>query len=411
MDRTYNGFVDNGLFVLANYLDKEIENINLDDIKNQNNLIYFSKLFEKLYKTEKYRAVAFSSFQNSAYTQSSKKKKNEEEDDEKSMIKSEDIYKQYDKILSQLIEENKGDMCSICGKYTVPEYDKVFLSSLTKSMFPRLASNTFFNFSNNLKKQNVCPTCLFLSMLSFFNIKSVLGQCVLFNSDDNEYLYDYTYEHNIELNKDIVLNAEKYKSDKKDSKTYRGEISELIEDKINNNKIYDGYIEIIKFYNSSRGESYQIDILNREDVIFVKDLMSKSLLSEFKEKGLFKCLLVGTLQKNYLSCVFQNEQIKISKPLFDKIEERYSKLSKEKLELIKKVTNQVYEKISKDISKELKGIDKLNQFEKMMIGWIENIPNLMTIEEFNSLCNIKEFSSIKNRMYVELINLKNEGER
>lgn len=391
MNRTYNVFVDNGLFVLANYLNKDIEEINIEDIINQETVKHFSEFFDKCYETEKYRVVAFSSFQNSAYTQST------------------DVNKQFNDILNQIVDV--GDICSICGENTVPDYDKVFISSLTKSMMPRLASNTFFNFSNNLKKQNVCPICLYLSMLSFFNIKSVLSQCVLFNSDNNEYLYDYTYEHNIELNRDILSNATKYKADKKNPKTYRGELSKLIEDKINNNKIYDGYIEIVKFYNSSQGESYDIEILNKKDIGFLKELMSISLLSEFKEKGLFYNLCKGILQKNYLSCVFQNEQIKISKELFEKVEKRYCRLSEKKLELIKNVSNQVYNKLSKDILKDLKGIDKLNQFEKLLIGWIESIPDLMTVEEFNSLCNIKEFSSIKNRMYVELINLKNEGER
>lgn len=389
MNRTYNIFVDNGLFVLANYLNKEIEQIQIEDIINQEEVKHFSDLFDKAYETEKYRGVAFSSFQNSSYTQST------------------NVNKQFNDILNQIVD--KGDVCSICGENTVPDYDKVFISSLTKSMMPRLASNTFFNFSNNLKKQNVCPICLYLSMLSFFNIKSVLGQCVLFNSDNNEYLYDYTYEHDIELNRDIISNATKYKKEK--NITYRGELSKLIESKINNNKIYDGYIEIVKFYNSSQGESYDIEILNKKDISFLKELMSISLLSEFKEKGLFYNLCKGILQKNYLSCVFQNEQLKISKELFEKIEERYCRLSEKKLELIKNVSKQVYNKLSKDILKDLKGIDKLNQFEKLLIGWIESIPELMTIEEFNSLCNIKEFSSIKNRMYVELINLKNEGER
>lgn len=393
MDRTYNVFVDNGLFVLAHHLDKEVKDITNDDIINSTS--YFAKLFDKAYKSEKYRKVAFASFQNSAYTQSPTKEE---------QTKENKVIKQYNQLLEILGE---GETCTTCGRNTVIEYSKDLVSSISKSMLPRLSSNTFFNFSNNLKKLNICPTCLYLGMLSFFNISVIGGQCVLFNSDDDEYMYDYTYEHSIGFNRDIITES------KKEKEKYSQVIEQYIINLINNNKIYDGYINMTLFYNSSQGESLNNDILTKKDLMFLKQLQDKSLLSEFKLQGLFYQLLKNNLQKSYLGYIFdfKEDKIKTTKELFQIIEERYSRLSEKKMDLIKRVSKEIYEKLSKDIVKDLKGIDKLNQFEKMIMSWIEEIPKLMTTDEFNSLCNIREFSSIKNRMYVELINLKNEGER
>lgn len=393
MDRTYNVFVDNGLFVLANYLDKGIKDITITDIINSTS--HFAKLFDKAYQSEKYRKVAFASFQNSAYTQTPTKEEKTKENK---------VLKQYNQILDNL---GGGDTCAICGRNTVVNYDKNLISALSKSMIPRLSSNTFFNFSNNLKKLNICPTCLYLGMLSFFNISVIGGQCVLFNSDDDEYIYDYTYEHDIEFNRDIITEV------KKDKEKYSQVIEQQIMNLINNNKIYDGYINITIFYNSSQGESFNNDILTKKDLRFLKELQSISMLGEFRQQGLFYHLLKNNLQRNYLSYVFdfKENKLKISKELFDQVEKRYNRLKKDKLELIKRVTNQVYNNISKDITKDLKGIDKLNQFEKIVMSWIEEIPGLMTTDEFDRLCEAIEFSKVKNRIYVELTNLKNESEK
>lgn len=393
MDRTYNVFVDNGLFVLANYLDKEIKDIGIEDIVGSTS--YFANLFDKAYETEKYRKVAFASFQNSAYTQSPT------QEEKTKQVK---VEKQYNLILANLGE---GDICTICGKDTVIKYSKDLLSAISKSMIPRLSSNTFFNFSNNLKKVNVCPTCLYLGMLSFFNISVIGGQCVLFNSDDDEYLYDYTYTHNVEFNRDILLNS------KTDKERYTQVIERYIVDLINNDKIYDGYINMTLFYNSSQGESFENDVLTKKDMRLLKELQSVSLLNEFTNQGLFYHLLKNRLQKGYLSYVFDFEknELKVSRELFERIEARYNRLKKDKLELIKRVSGQVYKDLSISATKDLKGIDKVQQFEKLLISWMEEIPNLMTMDEFDSLCEVIEFSRVKNRMYVELINLKNEGDK
>jgi CheY-specific phosphatase CheX len=133
--------------------------------------------------------------------------------------------------------------------------------------------------------------------------------------------------------------------------------------------------------------------LTKKDLIFLRQLQEKALLSEFKLQGLFYQMLKNNLQKSYINYVFdfKEDKLKISKELFQIIEKGYTRLSEMKMDLIKRISKKISEKLSKDIVKDLKGIDKLNQFEKMIMSWIEEIPNLMTTDEFNSLCNIREF--------------------
>ncbi|EFG87143.1 hypothetical protein CLCAR_3249 [Clostridium carboxidivorans P7] len=67
MERTYNVFVDNGLFVAANILDKKVEDVTINDLKNN------TKLFgEKVYKfttSDRYKKISSMSFHNSAFDQ------------------------------------------------------------------------------------------------------------------------------------------------------------------------------------------------------------------------------------------------------------------------------------------------------------------------------------------------------
>ncbi|ELC8384971.1 hypothetical protein VOH99_000990 [Clostridium perfringens] len=74
MERTYNTFVDNGLFVLAYYLEKNIDEVTIEDILNSVDLM--EKEIKSTLSCEKYSSMAFSSFQNSQYTQAKKRLKN-----------------------------------------------------------------------------------------------------------------------------------------------------------------------------------------------------------------------------------------------------------------------------------------------------------------------------------------------
>ena len=73
MNRTYDVFVDNGLFVLAYYLDKEIENITEQDIFDSIDMM--CEKINEFTRCEKYSNLKSMMFANSALTQPNSSKK------------------------------------------------------------------------------------------------------------------------------------------------------------------------------------------------------------------------------------------------------------------------------------------------------------------------------------------------
>ena len=67
MDRSYNVFVDNGLYVLAYYLNKDINDITYQDIENSIDLM--SDKIEEFVSCEKYSNLKSMCFSNSTLTQ------------------------------------------------------------------------------------------------------------------------------------------------------------------------------------------------------------------------------------------------------------------------------------------------------------------------------------------------------
>lgn len=67
MNRTYNTFVDNGLFVLTYYLNKSIEDITEKDIVDNINMM--SEKLEDFFSCEKYSNLRSMTCQNSYMTQ------------------------------------------------------------------------------------------------------------------------------------------------------------------------------------------------------------------------------------------------------------------------------------------------------------------------------------------------------
>lgn len=399
MERSYNVFVDNGLYVLGYYLEKDIEDITTEDIKNSTEL--FANQFEEYKKCDFYKKNITMGFQNSAYTQGLKKDKETKQVCE---TRSEKIKSQFDLILNNI---GNDEYCSICGKKHIKlDSDINYISSATRCLMPHIHANTFSNYTNNLQIVNICPVCLYLSMISLYNCTKTSDTLTLYISDDNDFMEDYTYKIQSELNQNIIGKVKESKNQKK----YYKSIEETIENIIHNEKIYDGYIQAISFNNSTQVEKYIESFLSNKDISFVKVLEEKSLLSEFKEKWLFKALIDGKLQGNYLNYIFDFDkaQLKVTDELFNIIEEVYSKLEKDKLDLIKNICNKIHKTNTKDEIKQLKAIDNLNKFEEILLKWNqqylkENNNNLFTLEEFDILCDYKKYKQIKNRMLAQFM--------
>ncbi|HFD2043599.1 hypothetical protein ACSXAL_01445 [Clostridium perfringens] len=384
MERTYNTFVDNGLFVLAYYLEKNIDEVTIEDILNSVDLM--EKEIKSTLSCEKYSSMAFSSFQNSQYTQAKKK-----------------VKEQFQLILNNLGDE---EYCSVCGKKHIKGYEDLkYKKALSRCLSPTLSTNTFFNYSNNLKQLNICPICIYLSMLSFLNTRPLIGLCLLMNSDDDEFMYYITKEINEEREGNIRLNAKKDKANK-EINVYKLK-KEFIKDIIFNENTYDGYIEATIYLNTAQNESMQQELLTKRDMEFLRMLNKKSLLSQFDEKGLFFYILNGHLRNDYLSCVFNKDGLKVSMELFQLIEEEYNKVGKNIIELIKRICKKVFESTETKEIADLKMIQTQSDFEELLVKWRGNIDNLMTLEEFEMLTDYKNYRRNKNRMLIEFYELNN----
>lgn len=384
MERTYNTFVDNGLFVLAYYLEKNIDEVTIEDILNSVDLM--EKEIKNTLSCEKYSSMAFSSFQNSQYTQAKKK-----------------VKEQFQLILSNLGDE---EYCSVCGKKHIKSHEDLkYKKALSRCLSPTLSTNTFFNYSNNLKQLNICPICIYLSMLSFLNTRPLIGLCLLMNSDDDEFMYYITKKINEEREGNIRLNAKKDKANK-EINVYKLK-KEFIKDIIFNENTYDGYIEATIYLNTAQNESMQQELLTKRDMEFLRMLNKKSLLSQFDEKGLFFYILNGHLRNDYLSCVFNKDGLKVSMELFQLIEEEYNKVGKNIIELIKRICKKVFESTETKEIADLKMIQTQSDFEELLVKWRGSIDNLMTLEEFEMLTDYKNYRRNKNRMLIEFYELNN----
>ncbi|HID0768126.1 TPA: hypothetical protein ACXDAZ_002656 [Clostridium botulinum] len=399
MERSYNVFVDNGLYVLAYYLEKDIEDITIEDIKNSTEL--FTNKFNEYENCDYYKKNISMGFQNSAYTQGLKKDKKTKKVCE---TRAEKVKNQFDLILSNI---GNDEYCTVCGqKHIKLDADYEFFKSMSRSLMPNIHANTFANYINNLQIVNICPVCLYLSMISLYNCTKTSDTLTLYVSDDTDFMEDYTYQKQLELNQNIIGQVKESKEQKK----HYISIEETIENIIHNTKIYEGYIQAISFNNSAQVEKYIESFISNEDVNFIKTLEEKSLLSEFKEKCLFKALIDNNLQDNYLNYVFDfnKGQLKITKELFQSIEEVYNKLGSDILEFIKNICNKIHKTNTKDEIKQLKQISNLNQFEKLLLKWNEeykskNEDSLFTLEEFDVLCDYKKYKQIKNRMLTQFM--------
>ncbi|EIF5083734.1 hypothetical protein LFJ61_001525 [Clostridium perfringens] len=384
MERTYNIFVDNGLFVLAYYLEKNIDEVTIEDILNSVDLM--EKEIKNTLSCEKYSSMAFSSFQNSQYTQAKKK-----------------VKEQFQLILNNLGDE---EYCSVCGKKHIKGHEDLkYKKALSRCLSPTLSTNTFFNYSNNLKQLNICPICIYLSMLSFLNTRPLIGLCLLMNSDDDEFMYCITKKIYEEREQNIRLNAKKDKANK-EINVYKLK-KEFIKDIIFNENTYDGYIEATIYLNTAQNESMQQELLTKRDMEFLRMLNKKSLLSQFDEKGLFFYILNGHLRNDYLSCVFNKDGLKVSMELFQLIEEEYNKVGKNIIELIKRICKKVFESTETKEIADLKMIQTQSDFEELLVKWRGSIDNLMTLEEFEMLTDYKNYRRNKNRMLIEFYELNN----
>lgn len=233
MKRTYNEFVDNGLFVASYLLNKEIEDITEQDILD-NKELFIDKLLEFV-SCENLHSIGTMLFFNSPLMNPRSKNKHKEK-----------TLEFFNMLEETLIDDNKTT-CFCCEEKRVsPSICKI--STVSSSVNPLLPANTFYNFSNNLHMVNICPICLILSMLSLLNTLK-FGINYLIISDNDDFMKDYTkqtqYQNSMYIESDGAI---------KNNKKIFDFLYEMFDEEGYKDIYNCGYIGILR-YNNSKGNN------------------------------------------------------------------------------------------------------------------------------------------------------------
>lgn len=382
MNRSYNVFVDNGLYVLAYYLGKSIDEITYSDIENS--IDTMTEEIQNFVSCDKYSNLKSMCFSNSILTQPNSKITLNEK-------------------LNGFINNKGTEYCSICGEYTAKVKINDADYNIGRSYIPNLVANTFYNFSNNLQGINVCPYCLVLTMYSILNCR-VNKYAYLYNSTSDDFMEDYTYEMQQENITDIEAQSKKEK--------HKGSKIKLLEELISKNKVYDGHIEQYTFNNSGQSQDIEINNIRNKDIKLLVKLQNKGLLTEFKMMNLVDNILNNTLSTNYIYKVYDLEKKEklASNDLIDFLNKEVNMLKQSQIDIVKKAT----EKLNRSkldtnkIYKDLKLIRNFSAFDDFLIDLNEKYSDsteekLFDTDEYLKLSDIRSFKQIKNLILIALI--------
>ena len=379
MERTYDVFADNGLYVLAYYLNKEVEDVTHEDIENSIDMM--GEKVEGFLDCEKYSNLKNMFLFNSTVSNPSLKG-----------VK-------LSTALRDFLEQKGEEYCVTCGEY----HANTKMNFKGRSYLPNRPSGTFFNFSNNLHNINVCPYCLVLTTYSVMNCR-VDNHVFLYNSSDDDVLKYFTKLRQTENKQDIAIKAEKSKQNKKRLET----LLELID----SNRLFESEVEIYRFNNGKTEEIPEAEKIYSENIKLLRKMENKSLLGEFRQLGLTWMIIDNKLKSNYISYVydFENEELKCSRELFDFLNEEINMLDKNTIELIDRITKSIVD-AKLDIRKirtTLRAVKSLKSFDNALMNvqemyYEKTDERLFDKEEYNQLTNVRKYSSIKNMMIIDLI--------
>ena len=402
MKVTFNEFVDNGLYVASYYLKKEIEAITVTDLKKNMNL-----LAEEVYKfisCDKYKKVGSMAFYNSSYTQAPSKTLTKEYGDK---AKLENIKSQFELLLDNVGNE---EYCSICGEKHIKIIDvnEKYIKTISRSLMPNLTSNTFFNHANNLQFVDVCPICLFLSMLSVLNMRKS-GNLLMYNSEDQLFMKELTASRQKQNRADVFNDV------KEENKGNTVGLQEEIRFFIDEKEWTDKAIMVYVLNNSGQSQVYKDYILTERNLKLFKKVYSNDYIGQFNELNLFRLLLNDTLKYKYINYLvdFKNEKLKCTIEFFDFMENEVSILKKDIRDIIENVCEKIYQVSKKNDISELKSVTSLSAFEELILKYVElykeeKKENLMTKDDFEKILDYKNWKAVKNRMIFDFITLKED---
>ncbi|MDO5517897.1 MAG: hypothetical protein Q4F66_10090 [Clostridium sp.] len=381
MERTYNAAVDNGLYVLAYYLKKSVEEITEKDIEES--IEPMSKKVAQYFKTDKYHKLTSMLFMNSVLTQKTKETLGDK--------------------LNTFLKECAGDeMCYICGKYNCNSKNTLGRSYLLNS-----CAGTFYNFSNNLMGMNVCPYCTILTMYASLNFIKCGNVAVYYNSPSDEFMSNYTYERQHENKSDILSGAVFDKKNEK-GETY------ILDELLDNNILYDEtYVEQYKVSNGGTDQIIEVNTVDSDNIKILNAIRKSGYYNEFKKYNLLYNLIKGNLEYVYLYKLydFEKMELKCSREFFEIMNKEVSKLTDDVIKVVKSMTDKINETEKMNTNKivnNLKLINKFDDYENMLVELCTRYDeltseSLFSREDYLLLDNYRKFKSIKNLMLVSFI--------
>lgn len=382
MDRTFNTFIDNGMFIAAKLLNTIVDDLNIDSIR-KNQVIFSEYLLEGLENDKNIKSSAEKMFTHNSFLNNALKKGTERID--KINMKMNLLLKNYD--------SQEKEICILCGKKS-----SVKDVQATRSDIPAITSNTFLNYSNNLQYVNVCPECMFFTILSLFNTVNA-GYLIQLNSDSVDVMEEWTnYKMDI------------FEYPEKPLGTY--EYIKLLIKHITNTvpNVSHKYLCFTLFCNLGQKEYYK--------KVFIS-AFSMNLLYKFKENNLLNEFLeiypLWILRYSYAD--FLDKIISFTLNNFNKLTNRKELISimVNNLSDLEESTDILISKIANKlltIPKVLEHIKKVNNyidFIDLLTRWqlIYKSTNDSTLfdnmDEYNALINSKKWRYIKNKLITQLI--------
>lgn len=347
MERTYNPMIDNGLFIAEYYLEIPYEDITIDLLFN--NIEMFSqKLAETIELDDFYRRIAYSTHINSCLTQVPRNRSRQSI-----------IYKQLEEVLDNIGNDKN---CFCCGEKQVNidfKTDRRYLYGLV--------SQTFYNSANNLQTVDLCPVCVFLSLLSLLNIQKI-GMPTLYISDSDKFMRYITKE---------IQNLLK---SEKDIASFLDVKSELKSTVLVNLALLDfedmGYLSQFCFQNSGQIVNDVERFLNKKDLELLITLNEKDLLEEFISFGFHNRLVFNEpLIRKVIYC---------SPELFELLEG--FELNEKEKKIIEYATKTLLEiETVETILKELKLCNSKIRFNNFILEYSEQKALVNDIEDYDVL--------------------------
>lgn len=375
MKRTYNPFVDNGLFVAEYLLKKDYKDITIADIENNIDFLSF-KLAELIEENEFYGNIVYSTHMNSSFTQLKRNKSR------KDMIE-----KQLDEIINNI---GNDKYCIYCGEKQV---NKNYI--IDRKFMPGIVANTFFNSANNLQTVDICPVCVFFSMLSIMNIQKI-GLPTFYISDSDMLMRRIT--QNIQeaiATNTKVLNVEGKERYKRLAETALIDVA--LEDI--------GYLTRVSFQNGGQVVDHLEETLTREKINIIRKLSEEEVLGEFLDFGLMRRLINSEI---LVSNLLSDNQTYLSEKLF-KILEEYELKEREK-QIVEYATNKLIKLESLEtLIKDFKLINTKEKFTDWVMKYSEKEPLVENIEDFDKLTGY-DWRRFKNYIQMNLILEKNKRE-